>query len=42
MLIAALLSRSCSLPQRSQRQWRSASFRPAWIAPHVEQVLLDG
>jgi hypothetical protein len=42
MLIAALMSRSCRVPQRAQSHSRTASGRLAAVCPHVEQVLDEG
>src|ERR1035437_6412402 len=40
MLIAALISRSCRVPQRTQAHSRTCSgIGPAWC-PHAEQVVL--
>ena len=42
MLIAALRSRSCTVPQSLQRQFLSRKFNASLTAPQTEQVLLEG
>lgn len=42
MLMAALWSRLCVVPQALHVQLRSASVRSSFIKPHTLQVLLEG